>query len=1166
MRDARKFLEQYRLKSLMLDRAPRDPKLRDVASVELCLAFLHRHFPGQSVEAMPFLLQGHLSASLTDVQQTQLFVLRQLTANLASRLAWRKALDTHLQFSGVTAYVVADGRIEPRPSAPLGLAELLFETMSNISDYSHRELRLAHGNSVSFKAHDQEEGRKYTFWLPTIEENRPERLQLRSRSVNPPIVIARNALLRMAESVDQREAAPDFPAWIKPLHLHSRLKKVEIENVAGRFYQGDFLTLDGVQHVVGMLSSGKSTLLYALLFMLTSPGYDKRVGVVVPDTASGAALLARLKGHGLNDAMLLSSFRRREEHLSAVHWASESFPQDQRSAAGSALGEPFGLACPLEGFQPTAGSSNLNLPKNPLPLSEKPCHSLEVPGADTKLTCPLIANCPSHAEHAKLRQARVIIITPQALLQMRPDKSLVAEEMSYPELLQYLVDVVLVDEADSVQRTFDESFTQKQDLLSSESGSFVAASIRALTQAVSDRAGGQYMSPSNVAWHRALNRLQDSISAIYHLLLAYPDSLTWLTYKKPFTTASILADLYVQARNNSSDKSDFVSDRRILEQLAVVSSALYQSTSGAEQEEETPGRLDSNMSGVLKYLKQLRLEAVEMALEGLDSKNGTMSALVKAVESGVLSLFKMTEADVSARKKRRLNPYAPPRPSADTASTARCVLLAVLTSECLSSYAYLVRHQGAVEEDFGLSGESAFRRARHLIDLYGSILPRPLLGTVFGLMYDQSSSESGQGGTLRLINHLGVGRYLLTHFDRLLRHAAVAGPHTLLVSGTSWAGGNSPTASPTYDIQVPVHAILRQPDAEVQAIHKSRFELVSILDTPVAVSGSLVKDRRILLARMAERLGKPGASGQSMLCKKWDQLADDEAFQMASRRRALIVTNNYDDARIVANALSASAGSLHRVYCLISDSLARTGELQKHSHRIDAEYSKQVVWLPRSQVEEFGASEEGAVLVAPLLPISRGHNIVTNQPQPVAAISAIYFLHRPHPRPDDLDGITGAVNRAAMEIESGNIRPDHDHAELNLTARWAGMQLRTALDEGFGLRSSYQLMSTEAREQYSWDLITRLWQTIGRGIRTGVPVYVGFADKQFAPGLFDDQADTAKSSCLVQCVATLQAAIESTENQVAEKLYGAFSEALAKMIDEGKRAAEASRVANKEAA
>jgi hypothetical protein len=100
-------------------------------------------------------------------------------------------------------------------------------------------------------------------------------------------------------------------------------------------------------------------------------------------------------------------------------------------------------------------------------------------------------------------------------------------------------------------------------------------------------------------------------------------------------------------------------------------------------------------------------------------------------------------------------------------------------------------------------------------------------------------------------------------------------------------------------------------------------------------------------------------------------------------------------------------------------------------------------------------------------------------------------------------------------------------------------------------RFGYRSLPTEFKAQFAWDMLTPLWQTVGRGIRGGCPVFIGFVDYAFAPQSFDggNGGDSADSSALVQCLRQLEQAMDPAQNrldhEVAQLLYKPFHGALA---------------------
>jgi hypothetical protein len=431
--------------------------------------------------------------------------------------------------------------------------------------------------------------------------------------------------------------------------------------------------------------------------------------------------------------------------------------------------------------------------------------------------------------------------------------------------------------------------------------------------------------------------------------------------------------------------------------------------------------------------------------------------------------------------------------------------------------------------DFDIDEGHLLGRTSNLLKHYRTLLPSNPAGAAFGLFYDEPSNETrtAMGGKLTLITHLGVGRHLLTHLHDLLAAEGQAGPHVLMLSGTSWAGGSTrrpnpktgrpmDTASPSFDVQVPVKGVLRQPDAELEAIRHSVFALVNVTDQEgqqIRISGMNQKVRRANLAAIAERFATR-RDGMNRFESDWHRMADKwsrwSATALEDRRRSLLVTNSYADAAIVAETLAshleANGYADWKVFCLVADRADDEGELRVQQARR----------MPRSLIERFGLEPEKSIIVAPVQIVGRGHNILNRSDK--AAISTIYFLHRLHPRPDDLAPTIGRLNRFAQErFDKGVLSVEGMSTRARRMRHAATNIVKVALEAG---RFGYRSLSTEFKAQFAWDLLTPIWQTVGRGIRGGCPVFVGFVDYAFAPHSFDarEGGDTGDSSALVQCL------------------------------------------------
>lgn len=279
-----------------------------------------------------------------------------------------------------------------------------------------------------------------------------------------------------------------------------------------------------------------------------------------------------------------------------------------------------------------------------------------------------------------------------------------------------------------------------------------------------------------------------------------------------------------------------------------------------------------------------------------------------------------------------------------------------------------------------------------------------------------------------------------------------------MLSGTSWAGGRilrasggapRAVASPVYDVQVPVKGVLVQPRTEVEAVGRSIFRLVRCPDDmgrQVRASGLDEAGRRRSLKAMAVRLG--AKRGDTNLIEQHWAEAERAwgAADLADRRRALLVTNSYADAAFVADALAEVLGREWSVRCLVRDSGDDADAAGAPGPRLAQP-------LPRSLVERFGILPERSVLVAPLQVVSRGHNILNEARR--AAVSAIYFLHRPHPRPDDMAPVIGRLNRYAMERHLRGLSRQDDAEDVPARMRRLRYAASSIVREGLDRRSGY---------------------------------------------------------------------------------------------------------------
>ena len=1162
MRSERVFLNRHRAAAIAADPGADDVSagtLRTVGLVDICLHFLASRLPGERTDAIPVALLGYPAVLDTlddrDEALRELAALRHLCSRFTSYAAWLDGLQRHAAApQTLRCYDVASGMPVRRLTASGGLVRCLSETLSNAVPWVVRQVRPADPGDYHVRVNHGDTLLSYT--VPPLPGSlaEPHQHPVNKRTINPPIVLPMDGMIRVAEEVDRAEAANDWPSSMPPLGLTERLRKVAFHDPEGAVFRDGSFILDGATHLVGMLSSGKSSLVWGVLFSLTKGGGGRRVAVLASDTIQAATMVARLQRHGVSATVLSSSYNR-EGHLGSIHWQQSLSDGGTLVSSAGDLTTNFSVACPLDGMQTEPKVVRGRRSDAWFPgFREKPCHRMQPADGDeddtvqddemdgrTKRSCPLWSRCPAQVQQRTAVDAQVVVMTPAAFVHMTPDRWVSANLMTIPELVQFGFDAVLVDEVDGFQKTLDGIFSPRETLMGDERTVYAPSIAVRSSEALRLRSGAQFRHEVNTRWQKRFHEFFGLIGTLYAVLQNEGSNLDGLVGEVPFTAGSVLYELWRRGILMRGDDPAATRDDGFLDvtRVAAVLTRVSRRSDDGDGEVGEGHFANPAFQAALDTLTSVAARVV------LDDYYGTAIDHLEAELDGSLGVFDARAQGAAARSTQRL--------ALSRRENAAALLLAVVTDLVLQRYVWLIRAQPAVASDFAIDDTQLLSQANNLVRHYRTLLPANPAGAAFGLAYEAPSGKPDErkGGKLTLVNHLGVGRHLVVHLHDLLAAEGQAGPHVLMLSGTSWAGGRvhrmiggkpQSVASPVYDVQVPVKGVLVQPATEVEAVGRSIFRLVNCQDgtgKQVRASGMDEAGRRRSLKAMAVRLG--AKRGNTNLIE--DHWAEAERnwgpADIADRRRALLVTNSYADASFVADALVEALGRDWLVRCLVRDNGDDSDAVSTTGPRLAQP-------LPRSLVERFGALPERSILVAPLQAVSRGHNILNEARR--AAVSAIYFLHRPHPRPDDMAPVIGRLNRYAMERHlHGLSRRDGDE---RVPARMRRLRYAASsiVREGMERRAGYAGLPPHHKAQFAWDLLTPLWQTIGRGIRNGCPVTVGFMDRQFAPRSFDgDGDDTGASSVLVQIVEELRFAMrDADEGEVARRLYAPFLGALEK--------------------
>jgi hypothetical protein len=897
-------------------------------------------------------------------------------------------------------------------------------------------------------------------WMP-VDQPLLAGHQVTARQDRTPFTVTWNQLraaARWGDLVEQHVGIPDNDRS----HWAARLERVtlELRQADNTFRKSKVLTIDGIMHMIGMVGAGKSTLVDVLVLWCAKRG--KKVCLVADNVTAVLRKVAHLQALGIHAAPVLGQSNR-AQHLVRLHRLTN--PRDGRIApTDERMFDYASTSCALDGLRDHAAE--------PWEIRQAPCLNLTPvtntdqddpdEGSSTRpRACPLWSRCPRHQPSRDLVGADVWVVTTASLVHTAVPRHLNDERVRYLELTWNRSDLIIVDEADQVQAQLDSIFSPEQQLIGRDYDAWLDEVMTRTKHAIRHAGREQMHEPLVRQWLVALDNANNAVDILYAALsrdAARPQpmlSRRWLdkAYFTDWTLAQSLAQTwagYGSARSNTHQPTQGWQTDPVYARLRRAFDGFIDDPLG------TNDTKDPITHGLVTLTARILRDATEPVR--VARTTAWFDELSKQLRDDNLTV---SIADVE-REALRLE---------------FTLMVAVLSNQ-LDQLMKLFR---AIEFELGLEGTSSAMFHKAPRD-YLPVVPESPMGNVLGFQY--LDDERGWGrrrgpmGRLRFFRCSGVGRSVLLNMHELFKADAARGPNVLLLSATSWAG-----LSARYHIEVPVSAVLTSPAKELAAVRNSSFQFLPVhvghRSTAVRVSGTFGDARETALRQMTAALADPGP-GKSILEQHRDQLPP-------GRRRLLLLTGSYAEARLVAHHLATLRSSWKdQILHLVAD---------------DEEFTDSwdgAAGLRRGDVHTL-AGTPAWILVAPLLAVERGHNILNDVKE--AAIGAAYFLIRPHPRPDDLSYVIQRANRWAIEqIRDGFPAVDPaDRQHLGPCAQGFRTAAHRQWRKLLSLKLAYSNLESDERKALAWTQLVTMWQVIGRLVRGGVPARVYFCDAAFAP-------------------------------------------------------------------
>ncbi|HET9972576.1 MAG TPA: signal recognition particle [Streptosporangiaceae bacterium] len=1113
-------------------------------AVELGLYLLGRVMPGRPARDAWTLFGGYPYAEAsghvrTDEPRLAIRRARHYLWTMRRRRVWLTHLERYLTLPPeLRGYLLAGLDEVPAPRSPAraaGRFEKFEDLLTSPPEFTRRRIPLATAGQYLFPVRD----RRYsvTFSPALADGPRPSAHDLAAGAAGQgeAVTVTWENLQGAATEMDRNEASLP-PAqqgdWA------SRLGRVKLLiRQQGGFKENVPLSINGLLHLVGMVGAGKSTLrdILTYWYVTRDTGRKRRVTIVVGDVAETLAVVGTFSRLGIAAAPVLGQTTR-ERNIQRLH---------RRLATA---GAPAMIAHEHPGFRYLSSACAVDSLRGleadrPLRIGEAPCtmlfradgteageatgtardRAMAEAGGDAggggrrpqREGCPLWSRCPRHHGARDLVTAQVWVATPASLVHSAVPPHQADARIRYLELACRMSDLIIVDEADRVQMQLDAMFAPSATLVGRSPDSWLdEVQAHKITELA--RQGRLQLSAQEIDdWTNAVNTVSVAADRLYALLIKSKPLRDWVVadYFSPFTLHQRLLGAWFPEIHEAEASGRLDAP----EVVAVI----------AERD---------RISAILDAVRDDPLQPREAGGNPAGPSGGDLVRLTLEL------LHAHTGATTRLRLRRVLLELVPeasrPRIEADLGMHALRFEFTLILAALHHRLDYVTGMWPVVEAVLNLDFTSNVLSRRPPRD-YEPFIPESPMGNVLGFQFQLD--EGGQSGSLRFFRCSGVGRELLLGLNSMPSVDGRPGPNVLLMSATSWAGTSS-----RYHVHVPVGAVLRPHDNEVKAILGTTFRkefLYGPDGQALRLSGSGVRDRPDVLRQMLRQLAEPDRSLAGAASKLADELAELAKID-PDRCRILILTGSYAEARDAADYLNGLAEWNGRITALISD---------------DADFDDAWAAMPgdkaagrlrRGDVASFAATTS-EILVAPLLAVERGHNIVL--PGGKAAIGTVYFLARPHPRPDDITLAIQAVNDWAVRYVRDGGFAQQVRAVGSLDA--AGLAFRQRAREKWQRyltrRLAWSSLPLEEKVSFTWDQLVVMWQVIGRLVRGGAPARVVFVDAAFAPreaGLTaTDTPDTSLLLSMRQVLApyfTDESGVDPTERSLVENLYDPLYQAL----------------------
>ena len=1129
-----------------------------VVDVELGLTLLEQVAPAEPAMAVDALLSGYrfpMEALKCDANWERVQKARFYLVGRKGR-QWRRSLEEYIQLpESLKNYQLnaPDGVPTRRATDNSSLWELYRKTLETTPGHEQWNVELAdEGRWYCKVSPENEKGGsivEITIDIPkaVADIQRQSTVALtrtRTEPENPAQTVTWEELLLDAGEMDCKLEASGQEAQ----NYHVRLQNIDLHiynDDTKKFALGSEISFDKLTHIVGLLNVGKSALIEVLIYHLAKQKY--RCALIVNDVVS-AVRLASLFSHGLEIAAAPVLGQDRQGHLAKVYESVLANSGEEITQGGMhPAWRWFSPVCPLLALVKSEAKWE---------FGSEPCHALYKKVSDSKnksekgdaddresrerYTCPLYYKCPRHQLDKDLAKALVWFLTPASFVHTRVPRHGFEKKITFAEAVYRECQFLFIDEADRVQVHFDQAFAPNEVLVEQSENALLNQIGLNFANTIYSSDRRSLAGDLLAAGKKANDYVQIATDIIAGRLYTQSKLVEWLG-QDTFTGRSLFARIVRELVKPPGEEQKKAKNKPKLSRQQRM-----EQRAERIQNQHIPAEQRDRRKALLKTLEKFLQYPLDRR-RGDRELSDLALRLLNAEPRNAL-------AEVEDWSKNWLQDKQVCLPEGEEfQELISQIHFAIITTVLEDRLAFVVDRIPELSRAIDLHEVSEALVRRPPRDFL-PVLPTSPVGNILGFVYKRDR-RSSKGGKLEYFRYVGVGRSLLLNFPFLFASDRWEGPHTAIVSGTSYAPG-----SPAYHVRVQPTVLLKPKanngSAGDAGIAQSEFRFKPMKrigdDRYIALSG-LPPARRLL---QAEEMVKAMCHSHGNIPRFLDEIfeelkqkAEQNREMWGDRQRILMITGSYDEADWVTSILQRNYSRYH-VEQFIEPGAETSSDNVIAAALVRDSAPDDKKGLRRGKVQ--GVKDTPyRILVAPLLALERGHNILNEDRK--AAFGAALFLNRPMPVPDDWQSTVRQLNDwAILNAEDPDFyQSANSESQLTLTEayrRFYNHALAQMLNLNCTAWSFKQLTDDERSVLCSTQLVS-IWQIIGRLVRGGVPALVYFLDLKFAPQSAEGEQDDEKTSLLVAMIKELESYMQGEGKQpyeidLSQALYFAFAKAL----------------------